>query len=205
MSRRQQMIPSDAIPKPEERLRLFDVARRLFTWDGYAEVGIDHFARPADSMAIAAATGHLRRNFQGYTDDAAPVLIGLGASSISRFPQGYAQNASGTSEHTNAIRAGQFSTHRGHAFAGEDLLRARIIEALMCDFRVSRAELLRDYDTTPIRIDDLFRTAKAAFGDFFEVTQEGASIPPAGRPLTRMIARMFDEYDHAKAQHSAAV
>ena len=140
MSRRQQMIPSDAIPKPEERLRLFDVARRMFTRAGYAEIGIDHFARPDDGLAIAAATGHLRRNFQGYTDDTAPVLIGLGASSISRFPQGYAQNASGTSDHTKAIRAGQFSTHRGHVFGGEDLLRARLIEALMCDFRVSRAE-----------------------------------------------------------------
>ena len=205
MSRRQQMIPSDAIPKPEERLRLFDVARRLFTRDGYAEIGIDHFARPDDGLAIAAATGHLRRNFQGYTDDTAPVLIGLGASSISRFPQGYAQNASGTSDHTKAIRAGQFSTHRGHAFAGEDLLRARIIEALMCDFRVSRAELLRNFAITPVRLDDLFAAAKAEFGSFFEVTSQGAAIPPAGRPLTRMIARMFDEYDHAKAQHSAAV
>ena len=81
-------------------------------------------------LAIAAATGRLRRNFQGYTDDTAPVLIGLGASSISRFPQGYAQNASGTSDHTKAIRSGQFSTHRGHAFAGEDLLRARLVKAL---------------------------------------------------------------------------
>jgi oxygen-independent coproporphyrinogen-3 oxidase len=65
--------------------------------------------------------------------------------------------------------------------------------------------LLRGHDTTPARIDDLFRAAKSEFGDFFEVTADGAAIPPAGRPLTRMIARMFDEYDHAKAQHSAAV
>ena len=75
----------------------------------------------------------------------------------------------------------------------------------MCDFRVSRAELLRDFATTPARLDDLFAAAKAEFGSFFEVTSQGAAIPPAGRPLTRMIARMFDEYDHAKAQHSAAV
>jgi len=205
MSRRQQMIPPDAIPKPEERLCLFETARRLFTWDGYAEIGIDHFARPGDGLAIAAATGHLRRNFQGYTDDTAPVLIGLGASSISRFPQGYAQNASGTSEHAKAIRAGRFSTRRGHAFAGEDLLRARIIEALMCDFRVSRAELLRDFATTPARLDDLFGAARSRFGDFFEVTAQGAAISAPGRPLTRMIVRTFDEYDHGTARHSAAV
>ncbi|HLQ19932.1 MAG TPA: oxygen-independent coproporphyrinogen III oxidase, partial [Tabrizicola sp.] len=137
MSRRQQMIPSDAMPTPEERLSLFETARQLFLWDGYVEVGIDHFAKPEDGMAKALKAGTLRRNFQGYTDDTAPVLIGIGASSISRFPQGFAQNASGTATHTKAIREGQFSTHRGHAFAGEDQLRARIIEALMCDFFVS--------------------------------------------------------------------
>lgn len=205
MSRRQQMIPSDAMPTPEERLRLFETARQLFTWDGYQEIGIDHFARPQDGMAVAAREGTLRRNFQGYTDDTAPVLIGLGASSISRFPQGYAQNASGTSDHTRAIRDGQFSTHRGHVFAGEDLLRARIIEALMCDFRVDRAELLRDFDVSDQRLDDLFRSAAAAFEGWVTVDPDGFSIPPKSRPLSRMIARAFDAYDQTKAQHSAAI
>ncbi|MCF1707618.1 oxygen-independent coproporphyrinogen III oxidase [Tabrizicola sp. J26] len=205
MSRRQQMIPSDAMPTPEERLALFETARQLFSWDGYREIGIDHFARPDDGLAIAQASGRLRRNFQGYTDDTAPVLIGIGASSISRFPQGYAQNASGTADHTKAIRAGLFSTHRGHVFAGEDLLRARIIEALMCDFAVSRSELLRDFDTTTARLDELFSAAAQAFDPFFRVTAGGAVITPEGRPLTRMIARAFDAYDQSKALHSAAV
>ena len=205
MSRRQQMIPSDAMPTPEERLALFETARQLFTWDGYQEIGIDHFARPTDGLAVAARTGRLRRNFQGYTDDTAPVLIGLGASSISRFPQGYAQNASGTADHTKAIRAGHFSTHRGHAFAGEDLLRARIIEALMSDFHVSRDELLAAYKTTPDRLDSLFGAAADAFPGMVDVTPDGLAIPPGSRPLTRMIARAFDAYDHSRAQHSAAI
>jgi oxygen-independent coproporphyrinogen III oxidase len=205
MSRRQQMIPSDAMPTPEERLRLFDTARDLFAADGYQEIGIDHFARPEDGMAIAARNGTLRRNFQGYTDDTAPVLVGLGASSISRFPQGFAQNASGTSDHTKAIRAGQFSTHRGHIFAGEDLLRARIIEALMCDFRVDRAEMLRDFRVSPSRLDHLFTTAAAAFPGMVAVTDEAFVILHQGRPLARMVARAFDAYDQTKAQHSAAV
>ncbi|MBL9047029.1 MAG: coproporphyrinogen dehydrogenase, partial [Tabrizicola sp.] len=72
MSRRQQMIPSDAMPTPEERLALFETARELFVWDGYVEVGIDHFAKPEDGMAKAAKAGTLRRNFQGYTDDISP-------------------------------------------------------------------------------------------------------------------------------------
>lgn len=205
MSRRQQMIPSDAMPTPEERLHLFETARQLFTWDGYQEIGIDHFARPQDGMAIAARNGTLRRNFQGYTDDTAPVLIGLGASSISRFPQGYAQNASGTSDHTKAIRDGRFSTHRGHVFSGEDTLRARIIEALMSDFRVNRAELLRDFNVTPARLDALFSGAASAFDGWVEVTADGFAIPPKARPLARMIARAFDAYDQTKAQHSAAI
>lgn len=205
MSRRQQMIPSDAMPTPEERLALFETARQLFLWDGYVEVGIDHFARPGDGMAQALRAGTLRRNFQGYTDDPAKVLIGLGASSISRFPQGYAQNASGTAEHTRAIREGHFSTHRGHAFRGEDLMRARIIEALMCDFRVSRAELLRDFDTDAGRLAELFQSAKAAFGDMLHLSDEGLFIPERARPLTRMIARAFDAYDSEKAKHSSAI
>lgn len=205
MSRRQQMIPSEAMPTPEERLHLFETARQLFTWDGYQEIGIDHFARPTDSMAIAARNGTLRRNFQGYTDDTAPVLIGLGASSISRFPQGYAQNASGTSDHTKAVRMGEFSTHRGHVFAGEDLLRARIIEALMCDFRVDRAELQRDFGVSDQRLDELFRNAASAFDGWVEVDATGFAIPPKSRPLARMIARAFDAYDQTKAQHSAAI
>ena len=205
MSRRQQLIPSYALPTPQERLSLFETARALFVTDGYGEIGIDHFALPGDGLARAAQEGRLRRNFQGYTDDTAPVLIGLGASSISRFPQGFTQNASGTADHAKAIRAGAFSTHRGHCFAGEDTLRARIIEALMCDFRVSRAELLAAFDTTPVRIDALFRAAEAVFGDMVRVTEDEFVIPKLARPLTRLIARAFDAYDSAGALHSSAV
>ena len=205
MSRRQQMIPSDAMPTPQERLSLFETARQLFLWDGYVEIGIDHFAKPGDGMARALQSGQLRRNFQGYTDDPVPVLIGLGASSISRFPQGFAQNASGTAEHTRAIRDGRFSTHRGHRFQGEDLLRARIIEALMCDFRVSRDELLQDFDVSAARIDSLFLSAKAEFGDMVRLSADSFFIPDRARPLTRMIARAFDAYDSAKARHSSAI
>lgn len=205
MSRRQQLIPSDSMPTPEERLRLFETASRLFEWDGYRAIGIDHFARPEDGLATAQAAGRLRRNFQGYTDDTAPVLVGLGASSISRFPQGFAQNAPSTSAYTKAVRAGTFSTHKGHVFNGEDRLRARIIEALMCDFHLSRDEILRDHDVTPARLDDMLTAAANAFPGMVRIDTNGLSIPPHGRPLTRMIARAFDAYDQTKAQHSAAI
>lgn len=204
MARRQQMIPSAALPNPPDRLRLFEVARDLFVADGYDEVGIDHFARPGDGLARAAHSGRLRRNFQGYTDDTAPVLVGLGASSISRFPQGFAQNASATAAYTKAIREGRFSVHRGHVFAGEDKVRARIIEALMCDFRVDRAELKRDFGVSNVWIDEKFDAAVTAFPGVLALSSSALEIPPHARPLTRMIAQKFDAYDHGKARHSGA-
>ncbi|MFV0360054.1 oxygen-independent coproporphyrinogen III oxidase [Tropicimonas sp.] len=205
MARRQTMIPSDLLPTPEERLQLFDTARRLFLWDGYDEIGIDHFARKGDSMAAAAQDRTLRRNVQGYTVDPAPALIGLGASAISRFPQGYAQNLAGTGDYTRAIREGRFATGRGHAFGGEDLLRARMIETLMCSFSIDREEILRDWGGSARQIDAMFDDVKRAFGEFVTISHRGLDIPVEGRPLTRMIARAFDAYQMDKAGHSHAI
>ncbi|WP_114965428.1 oxygen-independent coproporphyrinogen III oxidase [Alkalilacustris brevis] len=206
MARRQQMIPSDSLPTPEERLHLFDTARRLFVWDGYTEIGIDHFARPEDGLARAAQAGTLRRNFQGYTDDTAPVLIGLGASAISYFPQGYAQNAPATSAYQKAVRSGAFSTARGHAFSGEDLMRKRMIEALMCDFRIDAAEMKDSFGASEAQLSELFSAAATRFEGMVRHDAQGLHIPPEGRPLTRMIASSFDAYfGTVKAGHSSAV
>ncbi len=205
MAKRQQMIPSEALPTPEKRLELFETARRLFLWDNYAEIGIDHFATQDDGLTHALRDGRLRRNFQGYTDDLSPVLIGLGASSISRFPQGYAQNAPATSAHIKAIRAGQFSTSRGHLFKGQDPLRARLIEALMCDFRIETQEIVTKFDVTATELNEMFQSANTAFDGLLEVNDRGLFIPPRARPLTRMIARSFDAYDLSKAGHSSAI
>ncbi len=205
MARRQSMIPSDTLPRPEERLELFETARKLFLWDGYVEIGIDHFARPEDGLAVAAREGRLRRNFQGYTDDTAPALIGLGASAISRFPQGYAQNVSPTGDYTKRIRGGEFATGRGHAFTADDLLRGRMIEALMCDFRIDATEIRRRFGIDELTLQRLFREAAAGFPGMVEVSAEGCAIPDHARPLTRMIARAFDAYDLSQAGHSSAI
>jgi oxygen-independent coproporphyrinogen-3 oxidase len=111
---------------------------------------------------------------------------------------------SGTSAHTQAIREGHFSTHRGHAFGGEDLLRARIIEALMCDFRVQRAEL-EGFGIAADKVAALLAKAAADFDGVVVLDDVALTILPKGRPLARMIARGFDEYDQSKAQHSAAI
>lgn len=205
MARRQVMIPSDLLPRAVERLRLFETARDLFVADGYAEIGIDHFALPGDGLAVAAREGRLRRNFQGYTDDTAPVLVGLGASSISRFPQGFAQNAPATAAYTKHVREGRYATVKGHAFAGEDLLRARMIEAIMCDFRIDVAEIRQRFGATESQIGAMFNRARGEFGDMVEAGPDAFVIPDRARPLTRMIARAFDAYDLAKTGHSPAV
>lgn len=205
MAKRQVMIPADQLPDARERLALFETARKLFTWDGYDEIGIDHFARPGDGLARAQKAGLLRRNFQGYTDDLASALVGLGASSISRFPQGYAQNAPATGAHTGAIRDGRFSTTKGHVFTEDDRLRSRLIEALMCDFRIDNAEMRASFGISQQALDDLYRPVAAHFGDMVRVTPQGFEIPEPGRPLTRMIARAFDAYDLSKAGHSSAI
>lgn len=205
MAKRQVMIPENALPDPVARLELFEVARRLFVADGYDEIGIDHFARPGDGLAVAQREGRLRRNFQGYTDDLAPALIGIGASSISRYPQGYAQNAPATGAHTAKIREGRLSTTRGHVFSAEDIWRARMIEAVMCDFAVDAAEFTRDHGLSPAMLETLFAPVRERFGRMVETGPFGLHIPPEGRPLTRMIARMFDAYDMQAAGHSPAV
>ncbi|OUS22882.1 oxygen-independent coproporphyrinogen III oxidase [Rhodobacterales bacterium 59_46_T64] len=205
MAKRQQMIPSDALPTPQERLALFETAARLFEWDGYDAIGIDHFARPEDGLAKARRAGYLRRNFQGYTDDTAVALIGVGASSISRFPQGYAQNAPATGAHTGKIRDDRFSISRGHKFSNEDILRGRMIEALMCDFEINAEELRRDFGLTQAEIDQRFADIACGYDGLLQVTPDRLAIPPAARPLTRMIARSIDAYDLSKAGHSSAI
>lgn len=205
MARRQTMIPSEALPTPEERLELFETARKLFLWDGYAEIGIDHFATAEDGLTKARDSGRMRRNFQGYTDDTSDVLIGVGASSISRFPQGYAQNAPATSAHTKAIREGKFSTARGHAFSGQDKMRARLIEAIMCDFLIDRAEITNRFGVDASQLDDLFMQVSRDFPGILSINEDRLFIPVAARPLTRMIARSFDAYDMNAHGHSSAI
>lgn len=201
MARRQSMIPSDRLPTPQERLRLFETARRLFVWDGYREIGIDHFATAHDGLAIAQETGALRRNFQGYTDDNTPWLIGLGASAISRFPEGYTQNISATSGYATAIENGTFATARGHTLTDEDRLRGRVIEKIMCDFNV----VADDFGEDAARVRSLIGEARDTFGETLGGMRGRLLIPTEARPLTRMVARHLDAYEASPTGHSSAI
>ena len=205
MSKRQVMIPDEVLPGGESRLDLFETAQALFIAEGFNEIGIDHFARPGDGLARAAAEGRLRRNFQGYTDDPSEVLLGLGASSIARFPQGYAQNAPATGAYTALVRAGQVPVTRGHVFTPEDHWRGRMIEMLMCGFRIDMAEIEARFGIVAARQAALFEPLLARFGSALRLREDGLEITPAARPLTRMIAQTLDGYAVTAGSHSSAV
>jgi oxygen-independent coproporphyrinogen-3 oxidase len=199
------MIPESTLPGGEARLDLFQTAQALFITEGFDEIGIDHFARPCDGLAQAAATGRLRRNFQGYTDDPAEVLLGLGASSIARFPHGYVQNAPATGAYTALVRAGQLPVSRGHAFTPEDHWRGRMIEMLMCSFRIDMAEIEARFGISATRQAELFAQLLARFGTALRLRDDGLEITPAARPLTRMIAQALDGYSVTAQSHSSAI
>jgi oxygen-independent coproporphyrinogen-3 oxidase len=205
MAKRQSLIPTEDLPSPEARLTLFETAQGVLSWDGYLQIGIDHFAREGDSLSVAATEGRLRRNFQGYTDDTSDVLIGLGASAISRLPQGYAQNAASTAAYQKAVRAGELATGRGHEFSGEDKLRARMIELLMCDFRIETCTLLDEGLASANRVDELLDRVADAFPGQVSRSADGLSVPDAAHPLVRMIARRIDAYDSKSSGHSSAI
>lgn len=199
MAKKQRLIPEDALPGPEARMRQAAAAKRLMAEAGYQVIGLDHFALPGDPLAEAARTGTLRRNFQGYTADQAETLIGLGTSSISRTPFGYAQNFTETGAWKRAIEAGHLPIAKGHTFAGDDRLRGHLIERLMCDGSVDTAAVAAraGYAAGPLktRLSDAFNMLQTLADDGL-VELEGANVrmTERGKTLVRVAASAFDAY-----------
>lgn len=205
MSRRQTMIPEEHLPGGMERLDLSETARILFTDAGYSVIGIDHFAKVGDGLDTALKAGKLRRNFQGYTDDPAETLIGVGASAISRFRQGYVQNIAGTSAYLRQIREGSLASARGHEFHPEDLLRSRVIEELMCTFRVDLNAVERELSEVAVDLRPEMDLVHQKFAGFVELDGDVLSINEKGIVLVRMISREFDAYSVSETGHSMAI
>ena len=141
MKKHQTMIPQEVLPDAIARYRQMKTAGEMLVQAGYEAVGIDHFAKPGDTLAKAMEEGELRRNFQGYTDDSADALIGLGASSIGKLPQGYVQNMVATGEYERMAEADGLCIARGIALSVEDRVRAFVIEGIMCDFSLDLSAL----------------------------------------------------------------
>ncbi len=202
----QTMIDEAALPDAQERLAQQNLAAAMVRDAGYQAIGIDHFAKPDDALAVAARHGRLRRNFQGYTEDACETLLGLGPSSVSRLREGYAQNATATGQYERLIRQGRLATARGVELNEDDHARAWVIERLMCDFGFSAREAIKRFDAVGWQIVDealaCTREHDAMLvreGDHFLVVDEA-------RPLVRSVAARFDSYLHqGAARHSTVV
>lgn len=207
MKAHQRLIDEAELPGAVERLRQFSAASRLLQQAGYRAIGLDHFAAPDDPLALALDGGRLRRNFQGYTTDEAPVLLGLGASAIGTLPQGYVQNAPALPEYRRAIEAGRLATVRGIALDADDRLRRAVIERLMCTLAVDLDALGREHglDCDPFAAERAQLAPMAADG---LLTIEGSRIrvTEAGRPFVRVVAAAFDTYwRRGEARHSRSI
>jgi len=207
MKPHQKMIREADLPGPEARWAQARAAAQMLVDAGYVAVGIDHFARPGDSLAQAAACGALRRNFQGYTTDKAEYLIGFGASAISAGPSGYAQNLTAIRDWNDRVGAGRLATARGVAFGSDDRLRADTIERLMCDLAVDLSDVAARHGVAV----EAFRGSRAALdrlsrAGIVDVAGPVVRVRPDARPLARVVAAAFDAYLAAGAgRHSAAV
>jgi len=198
-----QLIKTDALPDASERFAQFELAHSLVSAAGYVAVGLDHFALPDDSLGIAAANGTLARNFQGYTSDNAPALIGLGASSISALPQGYVQNRPDVPEWRKSVEAGALPVARGIALSEDDKLRRAIIEKLMCFLAVDLSALGKTLADFPAEMTALAPLMAEGF-----VLREGnvLRVPQDARAAVRLVASVFDTYlANSKAVHAVAV
>lgn len=189
----QRKIEEGALPGPAERHEQAKGIARALMVRGYRQVGLDHFALPGDSLAVAADSGALRRNFQGYTTDPCRTLIAFGASAIGRLPRGFVQNATLIPDYEGRVAAGRLATVRGHELSAEDRRRAAIIEQLMCDYRAEVSGF--DAPVNKLEIEGLIRRS----GTVIEVEEHA-------RPLVRAVAAAFDaKLAGSTARHVTAV
>jgi len=207
MKKHQTLIPEEALPTMAQRWEQYDTAAARLADSGYIAVGLDHFARADDEIAVALVEGRLHRNFQGYTTDEAPALIGLGASGIGSLPQGYIANDGDIRTYKQIIRQGRLATSRGIAISDDDRLRRAIIERMMCDMRVDLDKVATQFRVDPAGFDGVIDGLADMEADGL-VTRQGRRIAMTdfGRPLTRAACARFDRYLKAgEVRHSKAV
>ncbi|AZO28975.1 oxygen-independent coproporphyrinogen III oxidase [Mesorhizobium sp. M1B.F.Ca.ET.045.04.1.1] len=203
----QTMIDEAWLPDSAARLAQSQLAARLIVDAGYEALGLDHFAKPQDSLAVAAHGGKIRRNFQGYTEDQCETLIGLGPSSISRYRQGYAQNIVATGEYERAVDSGQLAIARGIKLSVDDQARGWVIERLMCQFAFSAVDLVDRFGAVGQKLlCEASRLAISSQGELLRLEGENFVVPEESRPLVRTVAAKFDKYlRNGSARHSVAV
>jgi oxygen-independent coproporphyrinogen-3 oxidase len=193
----QNLLPKEALPNPEARVRQFLQTVEAFTGDGYRLIGLDHFARESDELARAQAAGTMFRNFQGYTVRPADDTLAFGVSSISDVGGAYGQNPHKLKDWEALVQAGTIPVERGAAMTADDVLRRFVINRVMCQLRLDLGEVEREFGA-PSRaaIEADLR------GGLDELVQDGLvdfdgkvlQVKPLGQLLVRNVAMLFDAF-----------
>ncbi|HMW17770.1 MAG TPA: oxygen-independent coproporphyrinogen III oxidase [Accumulibacter sp.] len=198
----QRRILESDMPSADQRLRILALAIEQLTAAGYIYIGMDHFAKPDDELAIAQRQGRLHRNFQGYSTHSDCDLLAFGISAIGKVGPSYSQNVKTLDEYYDRLDAGTLPVYRGIELNADDLLRRSIIQSLMCHFELSIesieiAHLIDFQDYFATELDDLQEMVAAGL---VRVDDRWISVLPRGRLLVRAIAMVFDRYLRADRQ-----
>jgi oxygen-independent coproporphyrinogen-3 oxidase len=197
----QRRIAAELLPAAGDKLAMLSGAISALLGEGYAYIGMDHFALPDDALAVAKRQGRLHRNFQGYSTQPDCDLVGLGVSAISRVGATHAQNAKTLAEYEDALHQGQLPVQRGLALTRDDLLRRAVIMALMCQGRVEFESIAASYLVDmPAYFAPEFERLKQLADQGLVTLEPGAiQVTPLGWYFVRAVAMVFDRYLQADA------
>lgn len=192
----QQRIKEAELPSPAEKLEILQMTIERLARAGYVYIGMDHFAKPSDEMAVAQRDGTLYRNFQGYSTHADCDLIALGITAIGKVGDTYSQNVKTLDEYYERIDAGALPIFRGVQLDGDDVLRREIITRLICHFELNMLLIERRFniDFTRYFAKELAELAAMENDGLLAVYNQVIRVQPAGRLLIRNICMVFDRY-----------
>jgi oxygen-independent coproporphyrinogen-3 oxidase len=201
----QRRIREAELPSPEAKLQILTLAIGRLTGAGYVYIGMDHFAKPSDELAMAQGQGRLQRNFQGYSTHPESDMLGFGVSAIGRVGPTYYQNAKSLDDYYGALDQGRLPVMRGLELSADDLLRRAVIQALICQFRVSieSIELAHLIDFRRTFAEELTDLRRLEADALVEIQPEWITVTPRGRLLVRTICMVFDKYLRARRQGAA--
>jgi len=201
----QRRIAEADLPSAEEKLQILTLAIGRLTRADYLYIGMDHFAKPGDELAVAQRQGRLQRNFQGYSTRPEADLLGLGVSAIGRIGPTYYQNAKRLEDWQAALDEGRLPVLRGIELTADDLTRRAVIHGLMCNFRVSIEAIERDHlvDFARYFVPELAELRALAADGLVEVSPEWIVVTARGRLLVRAVAQVFDRYLRERRERAA--
>lgn len=198
----QRKIKDVDLPTAQQKLDILQATISSLIDSGYQFIGMDHFARPDDELAVAQREGVLHRNFQGYTTQGDTDLLGFGVSAISMIGDSYAQNQKELKRYYQQVDETGNALWRGIALTRDDCIRRDVIKALICNFRLDYAAVERawDVDFQGYFAEDLKLLAPLAKDGLVDVDEKGIQVTPKGRLLIRNICMCFDAYLRQKAR-----